>query len=327
MEYVRFGSTGMKVSRLCLGAMSFGAKQWREWVLEENEARPVIRHAFEAGINFIDCADMYSTGVSEEIIGRAVKDFGPPRDRLVIATKLYNPMSGDPNDRGLSRKHVMASIDGSLKRLGTDYVDLYQIHRFDYETPIEEALDALDDCVRAGKVRYLGASAMFAWQFMKMLMTSDAHGWARFVSMQCYYNLLYRENEREMLPLCRAEGVAVIPYSPLARGFVAGNRKREGGGETVRSQTDPFGKNDFYTSQDFDIVDRITEVARGRGISNAQVAMAWILGKPGITSPILGANKTKYIDEAISALGIQLTADEVKRLEEPYRPRKVMGHS
>jgi 1-deoxyxylulose-5-phosphate synthase len=327
MEYVRFGSTGMKVSRLCLGAMSFGSKKWREWVLEEEEARPVIRHALEAGINFIDCADMYSSGVSEEIIGRAVKEFGPGRDRLVIATKLFNPMSGDPNDRGLSRKHVMASIDGSLRRLGMDYVDLYQIHRFDYDTPIEETLDALDDCVRAGKVRYLGASAMFAWQFMKMLMTSDAHDWSRFVSMQCYYNLLYRENEREMLPLCRAEGIAVIPYSPLARGFVAGNRKRAGGGETLRSQTDPFGKSDFYTSQDFDIVDRITEVARERGVTNAQVAMSWVLGKPGITSPILGANKTKYIDEAISALGTQLSADEIRRLEEPYHPRKVLGHS
>ena len=327
MEYIRFGSTGMKVSRLCLGAMSYGSKKWREWVLEEEEARPVIRHALEAGINFIDCADMYSTGVSEEIIGRAVRDFGPGRDRLVIATKLFNPMSHDPNDRGLSRKHVMASIDGSLQRLGTDYVDLYQIHRFDYETPIEEALDALDDCVRAGKVRYLGASAMFAWQFMKMLMTADARGWSRFVSMQCYYNLLYRENEREMLPLCRAEGIAVIPYSPLARGFVAGNRKREGGGDTVRSQTDPFGKNDFYTAQDFEIVERIGEVAKARGVSNAQAAMAWILSKPGITSPILGANKTQYIDEAISALSIQLTAEEVRRLEEPYRPRKVMGHS
>ena len=327
MEYVRFGSTGMKVSRLCLGAMSFGAKKWREWVLQEDEARPVIRHALEAGINFIDCADMYSVGVSEEIIGRAVKDFGPARDRLVIATKLYNPMSADPNDRGLSRKHVMASIDASLRRLGTDYVDLYQIHRFDYETPIEETLDALDDCVRAGKVRYLGASAMYAWQFMKMLMTSDARGWSRFVSMQCYYNLLYRENEREMLPLCRAEGIAVIPYSPLARGFVAGNRKREGGGETVRSKTDPFGKSDFYTAQDFDIVDRITEVAQGRGVSNAQVAMAWILGKPGITSPILGANKTRYIDEAIAALAVRLTDEELRRLEEPYHPRKVLGHS
>ena len=228
MEYVRFGSTGLKVSRLCLGAMSYGSKKWREWVLEEEDARPVIRHAIEKGINFFDGADMYSTGVSEEILGRALKDFGPGRDRLVIATKLYMPMSKDPNDRGLSRKHILKSIDNSLRRLGTDYVDLYQIHRFDYETPIEETLEALNDCVRAGKVRYIGGSAMFAWQFMKMLMTSDARRLARFASMQCYYNLLYRENEREVLPMCRAEGIAVIPYSPLARGFVAGQPQAGG---------------------------------------------------------------------------------------------------
>jgi len=326
MEFVRFGSTGLKVSRLCLGAMSYGSKKWREWVLEEDAARPVIRHALEAGINFIDCADMYSTGVSEEIIGRAVKEYGSGRDRLVIATKLYMPMSADPNDRGLSRKHVLHSIDNSLRRLGTDYVDLYQIHRLDYDTPIEETLEALNDCVRTGKVRYLGASAMFAWQFLKMLATSDARHLARFSSMQCYYNLLYRENEREMLPLCRAESIAVIPYSPLARGFVAGNRKREGGGETLRSTTDPFGKSDFYQPQDFAIVDRITEVARQRGISNAQVAMAWVLQQPGITAPILGATKMEYIDEAIAALKITLNADEIQRLEEPYRPRAILGH-
>jgi aryl-alcohol dehydrogenase-like predicted oxidoreductase len=326
MDYVRFGSTGLKVSRLCLGAMSYGSKKWREWVLEEDDARPVIRHALEAGINFIDCADMYSTGVSEEILGRALKDYGPGRDRLVIATKLYMPMSGDPNDRGLSRKHVLHSIDHSLRRLGTDYVDLYQIHRFDYDTPIEETLEALNDCVRAGKVRYIGASAMFAWQFLKMLTTSDARHLARFSSMQCYYNLLYRENEREMLPLCRAEGIAVIPYSPLARGFVAGNRKREGGGETLRSKTDPFGESDYYHPQDFDIVDRITEVARQRGVGNAQVAMAWILHQPGITAPILGATKAEYIDDAIAAMKIKLTADELQRLEEPYQPRPILGH-
>ncbi len=233
MEYIRFGSTGLKLSRLCLGAMSYGSKKWREWVLEEDDARPVIRHAIEQGINFFDGADMYSTGVSEEILGRALKEFGAGRDGQVIATKLYMPMSGDPNDRGLSRKHIMQSIDRSLRRLGTDYVDLYQIHRFDYETPIEETLEALNDCVRAGKVRYIGGSAMFAWQFVKMLMTSDARHLARFASMQCYYNLLYRENEREVIPMCIAEGVAVIPYSPLARGFVAGNRKREGRGNAA----------------------------------------------------------------------------------------------
>ncbi len=326
MDYVRFGSTGLKVSRLCLGAMSYGSKKWREWVLEEEQARPIIRHAIESGINFFDGADMYSTGVSEEILGRALKDFAGGRDRQVIATKLYMPMSDDPNDRGLSRKHVMQSIDRSLRRLGTDYVDLYQIHRFDYETPIEETLEALNDCVRAGKVRYIGGSAMFAWQFLKMMMTSEARHLARFASMQCYYNLLYRENEREVLPMCRAEGIAVIPYSPLARGFVAGNRKREGGGETVRSRTDPFSDKDYYREQDFAIVDRITAVAQARGVKNAQVAMAWILQKPGITAPILGATKAGYIDEAIAAMSLKLTEDEIKSLEEPYQPRAILGH-
>jgi aryl-alcohol dehydrogenase-like predicted oxidoreductase len=326
MNYIRFGTTGLKVSGLCLGAMSYGSKKWREWVLEEEEARPIIRHAIESGINFFDGADMYSTGVSEEILGRALKDFGTGRDSQVIATKLYMPMSSDPNDRGLSRKHVMRSIDRSLRRLGTDYVDLYQIHRFDYETPIEETLEALNDCVRAGKVRYIGGSAMFAWQFLKMVMTSDARHLARFASMQCYYNLLYRENEREVIPMCRAEGIAVIPYSPLARGFVAGNRKRGGGGETVRSKTDPFSDRDYYHEQDFVIVDRITAVAQQRGVKNAQVAMAWILQKPGITAPILGATKSAYIDEAIAAMSLKLTADEMKTLEEPYQPRTILGH-
>jgi len=327
MEYVRFGTTGLKVSRLCLGAMSYGSKKWRKWVLEEADARPVIQHAIEKGINFFDGADMYSTGVSEEILGRALKDFGSGRDTQVIATKLYMPMSTDPNDRGLSRKHILKSIDNSLRRLGTDYVDLYQIHRFDYETPIEETLEALSDCVRAGKVRYIGGSAMFAWQFLKMLMISDARHLARFASMQCYYNLLYRENEREVLPMCRAEGIAVIPYSPLARGFVAGNRKREGGGETLRSRTDPYSDSDYYQPQDFDIVDRITEVAQKRGVKNAQVAMAWMLQKPGITAPILGATKSEYIDDAIAAMSLKLADDEIKKLEEPYKPRAILGHS
>jgi 1-deoxyxylulose-5-phosphate synthase len=326
MEYVRFGSTGLKVSRLCLGAMSYGSKKWREWVLEEEAARPVIRHAIEQGINFFDGADMYSTGVSEEILGRALKDFGAGRDGQVIATKLYVPMSGDPNDRGLSRKHIISSVEHSLRRLGTDYVDLYQIHRFDYETPIEETLEALNDCVRAGKVRYIGGSAMFAWQFVKMLTTSDARHLARFASMQCYYNLLYRENEREVIPMCISEGVAVIPYSPLARGFVAGNRARGGGGETVRSRTDPFSDRDYYTEQDFAIVDRITDVATKRGVKNAQVAMAWILQKPGVTAPILGATQSAYIDDAVAAMSIKLTAEEMKLLEEPYQPRAILGH-
>src|ERR1700691_6257426 len=246
MEYVNLGKAGIKVSRLCLGAMTYGSKRWREWILEEEEGRPFIKRALELGINFFDTADMYSVGASEEVLGRALNDFAPGRDRIMIATKVFYPISEDPNDRGLSRKHIFSSIDRSLRRLGTDYVDLYQIHRFDYETPIEETLEALNDCVRAGKVRYIGGSAMFAWQFLKMVMTSDARHLARFASMQCYYNLLYRENEREVIPMCIAEGVAVIPYSPLARGFVAGNRTRGGGGETVRSKTDPFSDRDYY---------------------------------------------------------------------------------
>jgi aryl-alcohol dehydrogenase (NADP+) len=325
MEYVRFGSTGLKVSRLCLGTMTYGSKQWRPWVLDEKESRPLIRRALELGINFFDTADMYSIGESEQVLGRALKDFGPGRDRVVVATKVFFPMSEDPNDRGLSRKHIFDSIDKSLNRLETDYVDLYQIHRFDYETPIEETLEALNDVVRAGKVRYLGASAMWAWQFMKMLMTADQRGFTRFSSFQCYYNILYREQEREVLPMCRAEGIAVIPYSPLARGFVAGDRKRDGGGETVRSNSDPYSDNDYYHEQDFAIVERITQVARKRGVKNAQVAMAWVLQKPGITAPILGASKPEHLEEAVEALNVKLDVEELKTLEELYQPRAIIG--
>jgi aryl-alcohol dehydrogenase (NADP+) len=327
MEYTRLGSTGLKVSRLCLGAMTYGSKQWRPWVLSEEEARPFIRRAVELGINFFDTADMYSVGASEEVLGRALNDFGPGRERVVIATKVFNPMSDDPNDRGLSRKHIFASIDASLRRLGTDYVDLYQIHRFDYETPVEEVLVALNDLVRAGKVRYIGASAMFAWQFMKMLMTSDKLGLARFVSMQNYYNLVYREEEREMLPLCRAEGIGVIPFSPLARGFVVGNRTREDYGETVRAKTDEFSRRQYYSERDFAIVDRITEVAKNRGVNNAQIALAWVLRQPGVTAPIIGASKMNQLDDAIAALNIKLDNTELQLLTEHYRPRQIMGHS
>jgi 1-deoxyxylulose-5-phosphate synthase len=325
MEYARFGSTGLKVSRLCLGAMTYGSPQWRPWVLDENESRPLIRRALELGINFFDTADMYSVGASEQVLGRALKDFGPGRDRVVIATKVFFPMSEHPNHRGLSRKHIFDSIDKSLQRLGTDYVDLYQIHRFDYETPIEETLEALNDVVRVGKVRYLGASGMWAWQFMRMLMTANQRGFTRFSSFQCYYNILYREQEREVLPMCRAEGIAVIPYSPLARGFVAGNRKRDGGGETVRSNADPYSDKDYYHEQDFAIVDRITQVARQRGVKNAQVAMAWILQQPGVTAPILGASKTEHLEEAVAALSLKLDAEELKTLEELYQPRAIIG--
>jgi aryl-alcohol dehydrogenase (NADP+) len=307
--------------------MTYGSKKWRPWVLDEEESKPFIRRALEAGINFFDTADMYSLGVSEEILGRALKEFGPGRDRVVIATKLFNAMSDDVNDRGLSRKHIFDSIDRSLQRLGTDFVDLYQIHRFDPETPVEETLIALNDLVRAGKVRYIGASAMWSWQFMKMLAVSERLGLARFVSMQNQYNVIYREEEREMLPLCRAEGIGVIPFSPLARGFVAGNRRREDMGETVRAQTDDYSQKQYYSPQDFAIVEKLTEVARSRGVSNAQVALAWVLQQPGITSPIVGASKPHHLDDALAALSIRLDDAELKALAEPYQPKAVQGHS
>jgi len=326
MDYVRLGSTGLQVSRLCLGAMTYGSKKWREWVLEEEESRPFIRRALELGINFFDTADMYSVGASEEILGRALKDFAQ-RDRVIIATKVFNPMSDDRNDRGLSRKHIFHSIDASLRRLGTDYVDLYQIHRFDYHTPIEETLQALADVVRAGKALYLGASSMFAWQFAKMLYTADRLGLPRFVSMQNHYNLVYREEEREMFPLCREEGIGVIPWSPLARGFVMGNRRPEDFGETVRAKTDTYAHGLYYQPSDFEIVNRITEVARTRGVSNAQIALAWILQKPGVTAPIIGASKLAHLEDAVAATELQLTADEIRRLEECYQPHAIRGHA
>ncbi len=326
MEYVNLGPTGLKVSRLCLGAMTYGSKEWRPWVLEEEEARPFIRKAVELGINYFDTADMYSAGKSEEVLGRALKDFGPGRSRVVIATKVYMPMSNDPNDRGLSRKHIMHSIDSSLRRLGTDYVDLYQIHRFDYSTPVEETLNALNDVVRAGKALYTGASAMYAWQFMKMLATSDLHGWPRFSTMQNYYNVIYREEEREMIPLCRAEGVAITPFSPLARGFVVGNRRREDFGETIRAKTDEFSRRQYYRTEDFAIVDRVTEVAKKRGLNNAQVALAWVLHQPGITAPIIGVSKQGHLEDAMKALTVKLDADELKYLSELYQPRGVLAN-
>ena len=326
MEYIRLGSAGLKVSRICLGMMTYGSKQWREWVLEEEESRPIVRRALELGINFFDTADVYSLGVSEEILGRALKDFGPPRDRVAISTKVFSAMGDDPNQRGLSRKHIMHSIDGSLRRLGTDYVDLYQIHRFDRETPIEETLAALDDVVKMGKALYLGASSMYAWQFARMLYKADEMGLTRFVSMQNHYNIIYREEEREMLPLCREEGIAVIPWSPLARGFVTGNRRREDYGDTVRAKTDTFLHDLYYQPCDFDVVDRITEVARKRGVANAQVALAWILQQPGVTAPIIGASKMRHLEEAVSALELKLDDAELKALAEPYQPHRVLGH-
>ncbi len=327
MQYTRLGNTGLKVSRLCLGMMTYGAKQWRPWVLDEEESLPFIREALEVGINFFDTADMYSLGRSEEILGQAMKEFGPGRDRVVIATKVFNEMNSDPNGRGLSRKHIMHSIDESLKRLKTDYVDLYQIHRFDYQTPIEETLSALHDVVKAGKALYIGASAMYAWQFMKMLGTSDRLGLTRFVSMQNCYNLLYREEEREMLPLCREEGIGVIPFSPLARGFIAGNRNRENSGDTLRAQSDDLSRSYFFTEQDFALVDRITEVAERLGTSNARLAMAWVLQQPGITSPIIGATKPHHISDAVAALELKLDESDLQSLTDPYKPRPIMAHS
>jgi aryl-alcohol dehydrogenase (NADP+) len=327
MEYVNLGKAGIKVSRICLGAMTYGSKRWREWVLEEEEGRPFIRRALELGINFFDTADMYSLGASEEILGRALKDFGGSRDRVVIATKLFNPMGDDPNQKGLSRKHVRHAIDDSLRRLGTDYVDLYQIHRLDYETPIEEILEALDDVVKEGKALYIGASSMFAWQFAKMLYKADEMGLTRFVSMQNHYNLIYREEEREMIPLCREEGIGVIPWSPLARGFLAGNRRKEDFGETVRSKTDQYAQGMYYQPSDFAVVDRVGEIARARGVPNAQVALAWILQQPGVTAPIVGASKMQHLEDAVAALSLKLDERELQALAEPYQPHKVLGHS
>src|SRR5471032_2199701 len=274
MDYIRLGNTGLKVSRLCLGAMTYGTPEWRPWVLYEPTSRPFIARALEQGINFFDTADMYSRGMSEQVLGRALKDFAK-RDQVVVATKAFYATGAGPNDRGLSRKHLFDAIDGSLMRLGTDYVDLYQIHRFDCDTPIEETLEALHDIVQSGKVRYLGASSMYAWQFMKMLATADAHGWTRFVSMQNHYNLVYREEEREMLPLCRDQGIGVIPWSPLARGFLAGNRRGAERGDTTRAKTDGFAHQMYYSDADFAIADRAADLARRRGVTPTQIALAW----------------------------------------------------
>jgi aryl-alcohol dehydrogenase (NADP+) len=307
--------------------MTYGSKKWREWVLDEEESRPFIRRALELGINFFDTADMYSTGMSEEVLGRALKDFGPSRDKLVIATKVFNPMNDDPNGRGLSRKHILHSIDASLRRLGTDYVDLYQIHRFDYSTPIEETLDALNDVVRAGKALYLGASSMFAWQFAKMLGVSERRGLTRFVAMQNHYNLIYREEEREMIPLCRSEGIGLIPWSPLARGFLAGNRTKENYGETLRARTDEYAHGMYYQDSDFEVVKALSQAAAKRGVSNARMALAWVLHQPGITSPIVGASKMTHLEDAAEAVDLRLDAEELKALNEPYRPHPTLGHS
>jgi aryl-alcohol dehydrogenase (NADP+) len=310
-----------------MGMMSYGSKQWRQWVLEEGEAKPFIERALSAGINFFDTADVYSLGESERITGKLLKEAGVRREDIIVATKVNGEMSDDINDRGLSRKHILDSIDKSLQRLQMDYVDLYQIHRWDYSTPIEETLEALNDVVRAGKARYIGASSMFAWQFLKALHTSEKHGWTKFVSMQNHYNLVYREEEREMIPLCSDQGIGLIPWSPMARGFFAGNRTRGGGGETVRANSDPFGRGLYFRDEDFPVAERAAQVARERGATGSQIALAWILAKPDVTAPIIGTTKMEHLDQAIAALEIKLSDDEIKRLEEPYKPHPVLGHS
>lgn len=324
MDYVRLGATGLKVSRICLGMMTYGSPEWHPWTLDEAASRPFVKRALERGINFFDTADMYSRGVSEEVTGRALKDFAK-RDQIVVATKVCLPMGDGPNDKGLSRKHLLDGIDASLRRLGMDYVDLYQIHRFDYDTPIEETMQTLHDIVRSGKVRYIGASSMYTWQFAKMLAVAETHGWTKFVSMQNHLNLIYREEEREMIPLCRAEGIGLIPYSPMARGFLAGDRKKQGGGETTRANSDKLAAKFYFAESDFAIADRVGELATRRGVSRMQVALAWVLSRPGVTAPIVGASKLPHLDEAIDALDLKLTPEECKFLEELYQPHAVVG--
>jgi aryl-alcohol dehydrogenase-like predicted oxidoreductase len=327
MEYIRLGNSGLSVSRIALGTMTYGTptERW-PWALNEEQSRPFIQKALELGINFFDTADVYTDGASEEVVGRALRDFAK-RDDYVLATKVFNPMSTNtsPNGKGLSRKHIMNAIDASLKRLGTDYVDLYQIHRWDYNTPIEETMEALHDVVKAGKALYIGASSMYSWQLAKAQYTADLNGWTRFVSMQPHYNLVYREEEREMIPFCIDQGLGVIPWSPLARGLLTGKRSKERN-ETERAKTDAFGKS-LYTDADFDIVNRVNEIAEQKGIPNAQVALAWMLSKPGITSPIIGASKPGHIEDAVAAVSVKLTEEEMKSLEELYQPHKVVGFS
>jgi aryl-alcohol dehydrogenase-like predicted oxidoreductase len=323
MEYVKLGHTGLDVSRLCLGCMTFGEPERgnHAWTLREEDSRPLIRKALAYGINFFDTANVYSDGSSEEILGRALRDF-TVREEVVIATKVHGRMHAGPNGAGLSRRAIMTEIDASLRRLGTDYVDLYQIHRFDPDTPVEETVEALHDVVKAGKARYVGASSMWAWQFSKMLYTAELHGWTRFVSMQDHYNLLNREEEREMFPLCADQGIGVLPWSPLARGRLT----RDWDATTYRSETDEFGRTLYDTSSsDRVIVERVAKIAQERGVSRAQVALAWVLSKPVVTAPIVGASKPEHLDDAVAALGVELTPEEIAELEEPYTPHPVVG--
>ena len=314
----------MRVSRLCLGTMSYGTSKWRPWVLDEPESRTIIKHALETGINFFDSADMYSDGVSEEVVGRALKEFAR-RDEVVIATKVYYPMTDTPEEGGLSRRHILRAIDGSLRRLGVDRVDLYQIHRFDPLTPIEETLEALHDVVKAGKARFIGASSMFAWQFARMVYTQRRRGWSEFMTMQNHYNLIYREEEREMNPFCLAEGIPLIPWSPLARGFLAGNRQRGRKDATLRDRHDDYGHS-LYTASDHDVADQVVEVAKRKGVLPIQVALAWILGRPGVAAPIISVTRLPQLDDLVAGMSVTLTEDEMVELAAPYRPHPILGH-
>ncbi|HEX4175063.1 MAG TPA: aldo/keto reductase [Acidimicrobiales bacterium] len=325
MNYTNLGTAGLRVSRICLGMMGFGNESERPWVIDEDAAEPIVRAAVEGGVTFFDTADTYSGGASEVATGRLVPKF-LSRDEAVIATKVFMPVTPGENGGGLGRKHILSGIDASLKRLKMDYVDLYQIHRWDQRTPIEETMEALNDVVRAGKARYIGASSMFAWQFAKAQHTAERHGWAKFVSMQNHYNLVYREEEREMIPLCLDQGVGCIPWSPLARGMLAGNRTRDGGRHTTRSSTDTFTDYLYDQPTDFDVVDTVNEVAAARGVPSAQVALAWLLQKPGVAAPIVGSTKKKHLKDALAAEALALSEDEVERLEKPYVPHPVLGH-
>ena len=322
MQYTRLGSTGMKVSHICLGTMTFGSSKWRNWVYEEEESLPFFKHALEQGINFFDTADFYSIGVCEEVVGKALKEFAN-RDEVVLASKLYYAMSDDPNDRGLSRKHIFKSIDRSLQRLQTDFLDLYQIHRWDDETPIEETMEALHEVVKSGKARYIGASSMYAWQFMKAQAVAEKNGWTKFVSMQNHYNLMYREEEREMIPCCIDQGVGVIPWSPLARGLLTGKKTSE---TSIRKDNDALAKEIYYRDEDQPVIDAVDAVANETGHKPAQIALAWILQRAGVTAPIIGASKMHHIGDAVAALDVKLTEEQVEQLEAPYKPHPILGH-
>ena len=325
METIKLGKSGLSVSRICLGMMSYGTPEWRDWVLDEESSRPFVKRAVEAGINFFDTADMYSLGVSEQVTGKLLKEFAK-RDEIVVATKVFFPFNEKPNAGGLSRKHISQSVEDSLRRLDTDYIDLYQIHRWDYTTPIEETLEALHDLVKSGKVRYIGGSSMFAYQMSKSLYLADLKGWTRFISMQNHYNLIYREEEREMNKLCIEEGVGLIPWSPLARGFLAGNRTKDKSGETKRAKSDDYAQAMYFKQSDFAVLERVIELAEKRGVTPAQIALAWLLHQPGVAAPIIGATKLPHLEQAVKALEIELRQEDLEHLEEPYVPHPVLGH-